>query len=153
MLFRTHLALGVAVALYFLPHIEYNEVLFFAIVLLASMVPDLENGFTSMKKRKGGALLGKPNLLFHKNGLLHTYTVLVILAIIVALVWPRAAFPFFLGYSFHLFIDSFSQQGIRPFWPLKRRTVGRIAPGGNIDQGIFYALILVNFMLIVRLVF
>src|SRR3989344_5551677 len=125
MLKRTHLALGLAAGLYFFPHIKTDKILFLIIVIAASVLPDLESGFSAPKKHKGFSLKST-NLSFHKNWLFHTYTLLIIVSILLTISYPVIAFPFFLGYSFHLFLDSFSSQGISPFWPLKKRSTGSI---------------------------
>jgi membrane-bound metal-dependent hydrolase YbcI (DUF457 family) len=50
---------------------------------------------------------------------------------------PVIAFPFFLGYSVHLFSDSFTHEGIRPFWPSKKSSAGIVRTGGVVEKGIF----------------
>jgi membrane-bound metal-dependent hydrolase YbcI (DUF457 family) len=150
MLKRTHLAIGFAVAFYFMPHIQSNAFIFLGIVLLASLLPDIESGFAAPKRHK---LLAIQPLKFltHRNWIFHTYTLLAFMAIILAFIYPPAAFPFFLGYSFHLFVDSFSPTGIRPFWPMKGRSTGKIVPGGRIDKILFYTFSIVAFALLVKL--
>ena len=150
MLKRTHIALGLAAALYFLPHIKGSKIVFLAVVLLASILPDLETGFSAPKRHK--ILSIQPiKWVFHKNWLFHTYTILIPVCILIAFFYPFIAFPFFLGYSFHLFIDSFSPQGIRPFWPVKKRSTGSIVPGGRVDRILFYVFVFVDFALLVKL--
>lgn len=147
MLFKTHIALGLGVALYFIPHIN-NKLLFLPIVLIASILPDIENGFAYSNK---GSLF-KPLRWFNKsNWILHTYTFCIAVSIFLAFVYPVLALPFFLGYSFHLFIDAFTPEGIMPYWPIKKKSTGHITPGGKVDQGIFYTLALVDVALLVAL--
>jgi membrane-bound metal-dependent hydrolase YbcI (DUF457 family) len=149
MLKRTHLALGIGIALYFLPHMESNKLIFFGTVLAATLLPDIESGFSAPKRNKVFSIL--PKNVFHKNRFIHTYTLLIPLTIILAILYPVIAFPFFLGYSFHLFLDAFSQQGIQPFWPLKNRSTGRITPGGSIDRILFYVFVIFDVALFVKL--
>lgn len=149
MLRRTHLALGAVVGLYFLPHIKTNEIVFLVITLVASLIPDIESGFSAPQRKKFFSL--NPGTVFHKNRLLHTYTLLIPLTILLAIVYPPAAFPFFLGYSFHLFIDAFSPQGIRPFWPLKTKSTGSIMPGGRVDKILFYVFLMFDVALLIKL--
>ncbi|MCA9485970.1 MAG: metal-dependent hydrolase [Nanoarchaeota archaeon] len=150
MLKRTHLAIGFAVAFYFMPHINTNAFIFLGIVLIASIFPDIESGFSAPKRHKLFAI--QPlKWITHKNLIFHTYTLLIILSIVLALIYPPSAFPFFLGYSFHLFVDSFSPQGIRPFWPIKGRSTGKIVPGGRIDMILFYIFSVVAFALLIKL--
>ncbi len=150
MLKRTHLALALAAGLYFLPHIRTDKTVFLLVVLVSSFLPDLESGFAAPQRNKIFSL--KPmSTIFHKNRLMHTYTFLIAISIILIIIYPVITFPFFLGYSFHLFIDSFSPQGIRPFWPAKNRSTGRITPGGRVDKVVFYVLVGVDIALLVKI--
>ncbi|MBU0466993.1 MAG: metal-dependent hydrolase [Nanoarchaeota archaeon] len=150
MLRRTHLALGLAIGLYFVSHIKSNKWAFLAIVLISSVLPDIESGFSAPKRHR---LLSfqQTKWVFHRNFLIHTYTILIPLTIVFTFFYPTMAFPFFLGYSFHLFLDTFSPQGIRPFWPLKGKSTGSIVPGGRIDKVLFYVFVIFDFALLVKL--
>ncbi|MBU0760237.1 MAG: metal-dependent hydrolase [Nanoarchaeota archaeon] len=150
MLRRTHLALGLAVALYFVPYIKTNRLIFFAVVILASMIPDLESGFSAPKRHRLLSLQ-PTSFIFHRNLIFHSYTLLIPVVIVITFLYPPLAFPVFLGYSFHLFLDSFSPRGIRPFWPLKSCAKGNIQPGGRIDKILFYVFLIFDFGLFVKL--
>ena len=152
MLKRTHLALGIAIAFYFLPHIQTNKFIFLGVVLLASLLPDIESGFAAAQRHSLFSLQPTENV-YHKNHLLHTYTFLILITIAIAIYYPVLALPFFLGYSFHLFIDSFSPNGIRPFWPLRHRTKGKIVPSGGIDKILFVIFLGMDVLLIIRFMF
>lgn len=136
MLRRTHLALGFAAALYFLPHIQDGRLIFLGVVLLASLLPDIESGFSAVR-RHGLFHLQPTKPIYHKNWILHTYSILLITTAIIALYYPFLALPFFLGYSLHIFLDSFTPTGIKPFWPLKHKMHGKIVPGSKIDKMLF----------------
>ncbi|MFH1802502.1 MAG: metal-dependent hydrolase [archaeon] len=144
MLRRTHLALGVAIALYFLPHIKEGQLTFLGLTILASILPDMETGFSTIKKHHPT----HHHSIFHRPHILHTYTFLFPITIIVAFYYPMIALPLFLGYSFHLFLDSFSPNGIRPFWPLKQHSHGKIAPGGRIDRMLFIIFLSLDVLLL-----
>ena len=142
---RTYIAMGIGVALYFLPHIN-NKLLFFAIVLISSLLPDL---FGFFRFRKNTAFkFGGDKIM--PNDFLHTYTICVIVAVVLTFFYPATSFPFFLGYSFHLALDSFSVRGIKPFWPFNKISAGPIAPGGKIEQTIFIMLIVFDIALFVK---
>ena len=151
MLRRTHLALGIAVALYFLPHIKEGQLLFLGIAIVSSMLPDLESGFAAVKRHHLFSIQSTKQI-FHKNRIFHTYTFLLPITILIALYHPRIALPFFLGYSFHLFLDSFSPHGIRPFWPLKHHSHGKIVPGGKIDKVLFAVFLSLDFVLAINFI-
>ncbi|MBX4196453.1 metal-dependent hydrolase [Candidatus Pacearchaeota archaeon] len=133
MIMRTHLALGIAAMLFFLPHAEHIFV-FIPVILIATLLPDIDSGFSYMGKKP----LFRPIQWFSKHrGFIHSFTFCTLVAVVLSLYFPIAALPFFLGYSFHLLIDSFTIEGIQPFWPLKGKVHGGIKTGGRIEDGLF----------------
>ncbi len=149
MLKKTHLAIGLAVALYFLPYVK-NKFIFIPVVLIASLLPDIDSAFSGFGRHK----VVRPIQFFVKHrGLIHSYTICIILSLILAFYFPIFALPFFLGYSFHLLTDSFTVNGIRPFWPFRAVSSGKVVTGGRIDNVIFVTFIILDAFLIVFLVF
>ncbi|MEK6801022.1 MAG: metal-dependent hydrolase [Nanoarchaeota archaeon] len=144
---RTYLALGIGVALYFLPHIE-NKLLFFCAVIVSSMLPDLFSLLPLVGKRR--VIKFTAGEVIKPNDFLHTYTVCVLIAICFAFFYPILAFPFFLGYSFHLALDSFSVRGIKPFWPFNKISAGPINPGGKVENTIFVMFIIFDVALSIK---
>tara|TARA_Y100000034_G_C6877325_1_gene401456 strand:- start:1320 stop:1769 length:450 start_codon:yes stop_codon:yes gene_type:complete len=146
MKFNTHLLIGLMVVLFFLPVVE-NKVIFIIVTLVASALPDIDTGFSTFGQSK----LARPLQLFVAHrGIIHSFTMCVALSVVLAVIWPVSAFGFFMGYSFHLLADSFTVEGIRPFWPLKRKAEGVMRVGGVIEKGIFYGLVLIDVLLLVR---
>lgn len=147
MMLRTHLAVGIAVALYFLPHVS-NKIVFLPVVLIASLLPDIGAVF-SMRNRKVFKSMRK---LPFAGKVIKTYTLCIAVTILLALFYPVLALPFFLGYSFHLFLDTFTPEGIVPFWPISsKRAEGHIATGGTIDIVILGVFAIFDFALLVKL--
>jgi len=145
MIARTHLAIGIALALFFLPHVKY-WLIFIPVLLIASLLPDIDSGFSYAGKRP----IFRPVQLFTKHrGFIHSLTLCIFISIIFAFYFPVLAFPFFLGYSFHLLADSFTVTGIRPFWPFKGEIDGNIRAGGRIEDAIFFTFVIVDLMLFV----
>ncbi len=146
---KTVLALGAAVAMYFLPHVV-NKVYFVPAVLISSIIPEV------------GALLKWEGRLFGKGKdmnlleiLLKNYLVCIFGAVVLAFSYPVYALPFFLGYSFSLTLNAFSKEGIQPFWPFTtKKTTGPIASGGTLDQTLFFVFLIfaialsINFFLL-----
>ena len=62
------------------------------------------------------------------------------------------AFGFFLGYGVHLLADSFTVQGIEPFYPWKMRSAGFIKTGSVVETSIFIFLILADVIVFVGVV-
>ncbi len=143
MLLRTHLAIGIAVALYFMPFV--NEPWTFVIItIFASLLPDADSAFSHIGRKK----VFKPiQLMTSHRGILHTYTFAVIISVLLGFFWPIVALPFFLGWSFHLLADSFTKLGIKPFWPLKAKSTGMVRTGGAIDKAIFITFLIIDVIL------
>ena len=147
MLLRTHLAFAILIILLFIGHIN-NPWIFIVMVLVATVLPDIDSGFSSW----GRHLIFRPLQFFVKHrGIIHSLTTAVIISIALAVFWPIVSLGFFLGYSIHLICDSFTREGIQPFWPLKTKSYGFISSGGRIEDGIFIFLILVDVVMIILL--
>ncbi len=56
---------------------------------------------------------------------------------LLTLFLPIIALPFFLGYGLHLFADSFTVRGIKPFYPYKKKSSWRIRTGGKSEVIVF----------------
>ena len=144
---KTHLAIGVFLTLLLLPSVTHR-VIFVPIVLLASLLPDIDSAYSTFGHKR----IFRPLQLFVKHrGIIHSLTFCVFITALFAFLIPVLALPFFLGYGGHLLADSLTLDGIRPFWPLKKRASGKILTGGMIEQGIFIALIAANVLLVVSL--
>jgi membrane-bound metal-dependent hydrolase YbcI (DUF457 family) len=147
MMFKTHLAIGMAVAIYFLPWVT-NKLLFIPVVLIASVLPDIDSGFSNLGRRK----MSRPLQWFVEHrGVIHSYTTCVVLTLVFMFFYPIIALPFFLGYSFHLFADSFTIQGIKPFWPFKWKSKGYLNTGGKIEDVVFFTFVIIDLVLVVLL--
>jgi len=143
----THLAIGLAVALQFFPHVN-NKLFFIPLILFFSLLPDIDSGFSSIGKKwyAKAAQAISPH-----RGFFHSYTFTILFAVILAFFLPVLALPFFLGYSFHLFADSFTPFGIRPFWPLKVKSVGKVNTGGKVEIAIFWVFVIIDMFLLISL--
>jgi len=148
MIWKTHLAIGLAVALYFSTRVS-DPLLFIPVVLIASFFPDIDSRFSYI----GRNMVSKPiQLAVSHRGVIHSYTACIFFSLLIAFFYPVFALPFFLGYSFHLFADSFTSQGIKPFWPLKAVSKGAVTTGGKIDTAIFYTFVLVDSVLLATMI-
>lgn len=137
MLRKTHVVINLAIALNFLPRVN-DKLLFLPVVLLAGLIPDLDKAFAFLGKKK----IFKPlqSLSGHRS-VFHSYTLCILASVFLALYFPIFALPFFLGYSVHLFADSFTVDGIRPFWPFKVVASGKVRTGGNVERAIFWTFV------------
>ncbi|MEM4259157.1 MAG: metal-dependent hydrolase [Candidatus Pacearchaeota archaeon] len=149
MIKRTHLVIGLAAALIFLPHVKYKLV-FFPVVLIASLLPDIDSPNSAI----GHNSIFRPLQFFARHrGIFHSITFCILASLALAFVLPSIAFPFFLGYSLHLFADSFTQEGITPFWPWRKGSAGMLRTGGSIESSIFIGFLIADAILFLGLFF
>ena len=152
MLIRTHLAIAVFFILLFLPSVS-SKIIFSAVVLAATFLPDLDSAFSTIGKFKVSRVM---QLFIKHRGFLHSFTLCIIVSIILAFFLPVLSLGFFLGYSLHLLEDSFSINGIRFFWPLKKTSSGWLRTGSLFETNLFIIFILVDlivFMIMMKRVF
>jgi len=147
MIKRTHLAVGLAIGLYFLPLVAH-KFFFIPIVLIGSLLPDIDSATSTLGKRR----IFRPIQVFLRHrGPLHSYTICALICLVFAFFYPVVALPLFFGYSFHLFLDSFTVSGIRPFWPLKVQSSGMARTGGVADKMLFSVFSLIDVFLFILL--
>jgi len=147
MLKRTHLVVGLAVGLYFLPFVTH-KFFFIPVILVASLLPDIDSGSSQLGRKK----IFKPiQWTVSHRGIIHSYTLCIALSFLLAFFYPFLALPFFLGYSFHLLLDSFTIHGIKPFWPLKFKSTGKIRTGGRVESGIFITFAVLSLLFFIRM--
>jgi len=143
MLLRTHLAFAVLMIILFIQQVS-NKFVFAGLLLIATVLPDLDSGFSTW----GRHLIFRPLQFFTKHrGILHSFTFAVVVSIAISFIWPIASLGFFIGYSVHLICDSFTKDGIQPFWPWRARSSGPIKSGGRVEDGLFIILILADSLL------
>ena len=147
MLWKTHLVIGLAFALLFLPGVNH-KLIFLPVVLICSLLPDID----SPGSQFGHHWYYRPLQFVSKHrGAFHSLTFCILGSLIFAFIFPILALPFFLGYSSHLIADSFTQEGITPFWPLKRVSSGIVRTGGHTEKGVFIVFLVVDVILFLRL--
>ena len=140
MLIRTHLAITIFAILFFISSVN-NKLVFVAVALIATFLPDADTGFSSLGKKK----IMKPIQIFVRHrGFLHSLTFLFLLTVIFITYTPTIALAFFLGYFLHIFADSFTMEGIKPFYPFSKMLNGKLKTGGKKEVTIFVFFILAD---------
>ncbi len=143
MLLKTHVAFAIFAIILFFEHVVHPWI-FIITLLIATVLPDLDSGFSSY----GRHLIFKPlQILTNHRGIIHSFSFAILISVILAVFWPILSLGFFLGYSIHLICDSFTRDGIQPFWPLKIRSSGFITSGGRIEETLFFTLIILDIFL------
>ena len=143
MLLRTHLAVIIAAVILFFPHIAgiNNKIIFIFIALIATMLPDIDTGFSTLGKMKGFRFL---QFFVRHRGFIHSFTFAILISLILAIFWPVASLGFFLGYGLHLFIDGFTIEGIQPFWPYSKKSFWRLKTGSLFETTLFISFVFID---------
>jgi len=142
---KTHLAIAVFVGLFFLSNITH-KIIFFIFLIAATALPDIDTA---------KSYVGQPWILrflqfFTKHrGMIHSFTIMFIVTIILLLIFPMAAFGFFLGYLVHLVSDAMTVEGIAFFWPLKAKISGKITTGGLVERILFWIFVGLNVVILI----
>lgn len=145
MMLKTHLALSVLVSLMFVSSVS-NKGIFLAVLLIATIIPDIDTGFSTAGKN----VFLKPLQFFVRHrGILHSFTFCVVVSFLIAYFFPSISLAFFLGYGFHLFLDSFTQEGIMPFWPWSKKSSGIFRTGGRAETSVFVILLILDLVMII----
>ena len=144
MLIRTHLLITLFFVLILLSSVE-NKVVFAVVALIATFIPDIDTKFSKLGKRK----VFRPLQFFVSHrGFLHSFVFLGLVSFIFYLFLPIVMFPFALGYGLHLVADGFTIQGIKPFYPLKRRWHWKIKTGGKLEVVLFVGFLIADLLLL-----
>ena len=145
MLIKTHLAITIFAILLFFQNVN-NQIIFIIVALVATFIPDIDSEF-SIAGRKFGFL----NVFMKHRGFIHSFTFLFLVLWLFILFFPIASLPFFLGYGLHLFADSFTIEGIKPFLPWNKNISWKIKTGGKTETILFISFILLDlFVAIVK---
>lgn len=144
MLKRTHLAISLAVGMEFLPYVS-NKLFFLAVLFVATILPDIDSGVSNIGNRPWARPF---QWLSGHRGVFHSYTFCFLLTGLLVIYYPSTSLAFFTGYAFHLFADSFTVMGIRPFWPFKQVSNGIVVTGGKTDSIIFWTFVLIDIALL-----
>lgn len=151
MLLRTHIAFGFLIGLLSLKYLNAPSIyLFLLMVCFASVLPDIDSSDSRIGKKIKPLSWFIEKTFGHRN-LLHSIFPLAVMFWIFFyfLRWNVAGIAFLLGYSSHLFLDTFTYMGVGFLHPLyKGRITGFIKTGGIIEYILFFILIFVNILVL-----
>ena len=145
MMIKTHLAITAFFILLFFPLVEYKTA-FVIVALIATFIPDIDSRFSTIGKNKINRLF---QWLTKHRGVIHSFTFLMVLTLLLVLFIPILSLGFFLGYGVHLLADSFTLNGIRPFWPSKMSISGRLSTGRKLEKALFFTFIITDLLLLI----
>jgi len=129
MLLKTHLAISIFFILLLINSVE-SKLFFIIVALLSTYIPDIDSRYSTLGRKKINRIL---QWFTKHRGVIHSFTFLLLITLLLTLFFPVLALGFFLGYGLHLFADSFTSEGIRPFYPFKKRVRGPVKTGGRFE--------------------
>jgi membrane-bound metal-dependent hydrolase YbcI (DUF457 family) len=139
MLNRTHLAISFLAMVIFLQHVV-NKWVFVGVLFVATLLPNIDEFLFSGRRR----FVFEPFKVVIQKDFIHSFTFCILVTAFLAFYFPVYSFPFFLGFALHLLVDSWTKEGIRPFWPLKARSIGKVEVGGAIEETLFMVFIILD---------
>jgi len=149
MLIKTHLSITIFFILLFISNVEH-QIIFAVVALLATFFADVDSQFSILGRYKIFRFL---QFFVKHRTIIHTFLFLFLVTLFFALFFPILALPFFLGYASHLVADSFTIMGIRPFWPSKKVSSGKIRTGNKSETVVFVVFVLVDIFLFFSKIF
>jgi len=145
MLIKTHLAITIFFILLLISVVDH-QLTFVVFAILATYLPDVDSRFSTIGHKRLSRIL---QFFTKHRGMIHSFTFLFLITLLIALFFPIPALGFFVGYASHLFADSFTPDGIRPFYPSKKTSSGKVVTGGIMEKGILVSFVLVDLFLFV----
>lgn len=140
---RTHLIFSFLIGLLIINSFDIqNKIIFIAILLIASIIPDIDS-YKSKIGKKVKPISFLLNLFFMHRGMFHSLFLLTLISFVIALVKTELAIAFFIGYLSHLALDSLTPEGITLFYPFSRKRTKGFIRTGSLFENIFFILLLV----------
>ncbi len=144
MIGKTHLLFGILLGIFYLDYFKFsgNKVLFFIIIGLASLLPDIDHP-NSIIGRKIKPISSIINFLFGHRKLLHSIFFLAAVGLLSFLLWPLYFIPTFIGLLSHILLDTLSKEGLNLLYPFNIIDIkGFIKVGGLIENLFFFCLLI-----------
>lgn len=148
MLLKTHLAFAVIAIILLLQSVN-NKIIFVAMVLIATALPDADTAFSAAGKNIFAKIL---RFFVKHRGIVHSLTIGILISILFTIYLPVVSLGFFVGWSVHMLCDSFTKEGVRAFWPFKFRSCGPLVTGGKVEESLFLGMIFLDLILFLILI-
>ena len=143
MLARTHIAFGFLLGLFLLPYLDIsNKIIFFVLVLLGSLIVDIDHPKSKLGRRLG--FISKLfKFLFGHRGLFHSIFFTLIVSYLFYYFNKEYGIALFIGCVSHLVADSFTKQGINFLHPIANFRLSGFVKTGSFLETILFILMLI----------
>lgn len=150
MKFRTHLIFSFLISILIINYFNIqNKIVFVAILLIASALPDIDS-YKSKLGKKIKPISFLINIFLGHRGIFHSPFFLILTSMLIAIINQEIASAFFIGYLSHLILDSLTPEGVMFFYPFsKKRTKGPIRTGSLFENIFFILLLILCFYMII----
>lgn len=124
-----------------------NQILFLFIVVLSSLLPDVDE-----KSSKVGKKTKLLSFFLEHRGITHSLLPLILVFFLLSVFNSIYLWGVFIGYASHLLMDFLTPQGLTPFYPFLRfRIKGFLKSGGFGEIFIFLLLLILDVFLLINL--
>ena len=148
MLWKTHLAFGLLVALVLEKYLPVqNSLIYFSLVLFGALLPDIDHPKSFIGKRF--KILSKIISFFAGHrGILHSALFAVVLCgVLYKFVGPFYGISLFVGYLSHIVSDAFSQEGINFLYPFANLHLRGFIKVGSSGETVLFLFLIVLIIL------
>ena len=138
MLFYTHVVIGIILFLSF-GHLfaEANVVIFLLVVLLGSLLPDIDENGSKINQWSG--IIGRIVSFFTKHrGVSHSIFFSALLFFIVKWFFGIYSWAFLIGYLGHIFADGITPMGVHIFYPFSNFKIKGPIKVGSFAEGVLF---------------
>ena len=153
MMYYTHLAFGIFIALLAIDFFNIQNKLFFIlIVIIFSIFPDIDEKKSKIG-RENKIISTIINFMFGHRGFIHSIYIPLILYLVFYYINKEIGVAVLTGYFSHLFMDALTKQGIRPLYPLINKKINGFIKTNSFLEKIFFLIIilLILYLLLVSL--
>ena len=150
MMGRTHMAFGLLTSLVALPLAQTNKYIFISLVVLGSLLPDIDCPNSKISK-KAKTLSKAIHALFGHRGFFHTiFMGAIVYLVIIYLTSKIYATPILIGFISHLIADGFTKSGINFLHPITTlRLHGFIETNSTLEHVFLAVTIILTIILII----
>ncbi|MBI4983562.1 metal-dependent hydrolase [Candidatus Woesearchaeota archaeon] len=151
MLFFTHLLLGIVIFLLVTPLLVGNPLIALLLVLLGSILPDIDEYHSKINQWSG--IFGKLiSVLSKHRGIFHSLMGAMLVGLLLGYLWSwNYALALLLGYLSHLIGDLLTPFGIALLYPFSKfKLHGPVKTGGILEWTVRTALIVIILVLLVK---
>ena len=138
MMFKTHLAFSILVALLILIFFDIpNKIIFVFVIALSSSFPDIDSDKSKIGRKL--PLISKIiNLIFGHRKFFHSVFIPLILFLALYTIGFYISLAIFIGYLTHLLGDSITNEGIMPFYPLSKFNISGLLKTNSILEFLLF---------------